>query len=134
MKQIVLGLPPELVDALEHLGGRDDAAIGDILRNALRHDLRRRLRTKAVKTDKALAPLRAQLSDDLTAADDWNDVQIRLRKHGYRFVKSGGGLTLADRSGKEICSAADLGFRHAKFIRRFGIPFSHMATSFARAV
>jgi predicted transcriptional regulator len=42
MKQITLGLPPEIMDALQHLGGRDDAEMHRIICDALRSDFQRR--------------------------------------------------------------------------------------------
>ncbi|MBQ2261279.1 MAG: hypothetical protein II336_07930 [Loktanella sp.] len=42
MKQITLGLPPEIIDALQHLGGRNDAEIRQIVCDALRRDFERR--------------------------------------------------------------------------------------------
>jgi hypothetical protein len=42
MKYLVIDLPPELHDALEHIAGRDEIVIGTIVRDALRKDLRQR--------------------------------------------------------------------------------------------
>ena len=42
MKHLVVDLPPELHDALEHLAGRNEVVIGNIIRDALRNDLRQR--------------------------------------------------------------------------------------------
>ncbi|MFN3662112.1 hypothetical protein [Yoonia sp.] len=42
MKHITLGLPPEIMDALQHLGGRNDAEIHRIVCDALRSDFQRR--------------------------------------------------------------------------------------------
>ncbi len=120
MKQYTLGLPPELVDALEHLAGRDEKAIGDILRDALRNDLRRRTRARTDRVSRILAPLRAQLADDLADASDWYDLQHRLQAHGYQFVRCGGGLSLRDTDGQHVCNASEIGHGHAQLTRRFG--------------
>ena len=58
MKHIVLDLPPELHDALEHIAGRNEVVIGNIVRDALRNDLRQRA---------ALLTSRAQQSPELSA-------------------------------------------------------------------
>ena len=42
MTQIVLDLPPEIRDALEHLAGRNEVAIANIINDAVRKDLRQR--------------------------------------------------------------------------------------------
>lgn len=42
MKHITLGLPPEIMDALQHLGGRNDDEIHRIVCDALRSDFNRR--------------------------------------------------------------------------------------------
>lgn len=133
MKQFVLGLPPELADALEHLAGRNTQAIGDILRDALRHDLRRRTRARTDRIALSLAPLRARLADDLEQATDWHDLQARLAGHGYRLVRHGGGLSVEDQDGHHVCNGADLGCSHAQLIRRFGRPIPRSATVLALA-
>ena len=133
MKQIVLGLPPELADALDHLCGRNEAAIGDILREALRNDLKRRTRARADRAARQLAPLRAKLTDDLDDAIDWYDLQSRLRRKGYQFVRQGGGLSLRDLQDKHICNGSDLGYSHAQLTRRFGRQIPRTVSSFALA-
>ncbi len=45
MKHLVIDLPPELHDALEHMTGRNEIVIGNIVRDALRNDLRQRAAT-----------------------------------------------------------------------------------------
>lgn len=55
MKHITLGLPPEIIDALQHLGGRDDAEIHRIVCEALRNDFQRRARSARHRREKAIA-------------------------------------------------------------------------------
>ena len=133
MRQIVLGLPPELADALDHLCGRNEAAIGDILRDALRKDLKRRTRARADRAARELAPLRARLAADFDEAVDWYDLQSRLHDKGYRFVRQGGGLGLCDAQDRHICNATDLGYSHAHLTRRFGRQIPRTVSSFALA-
>ncbi len=125
MKQIVLGLTPELADALQHLGGRDEMTIGDLVREALHNDLRRRKHARGLRLDKTLAPLRQHLEEDVRDAVNWQDLQRRVRRKGYQFVRRGGGLSLHDLSGRHVCSAADLGHRHAQLMRQFGEPIAN---------
>ena len=125
MKEIVLGLTPELADALQHLGGRDELTIGDLVREALHNDLRRRKNARARRLEKTLAPLRVQLENDVRDAVDWQDLQRRVRRKGYQFVRRGGGLSLHDLNGDYVCSAADLGHPHAQLMRQFGGPIAN---------
>lgn len=127
MKQIVLTLSPELHDALQHLAGRDETAFEDILNDALRNDLRRRIDARAAHNMATLAPLRAMLGDDLADATDWYDLQERLQALGYQVRRCGGGLSLQDLSGTHICSCADLGYSHTRLTRRFGRPIPPVA-------
>jgi hypothetical protein len=53
MKHIVIDLPPELHDALEHLAGRNEVVIGNIIRDALRNDLRQRAATLTSRTQQS---------------------------------------------------------------------------------
>ncbi|WP_439154024.1 hypothetical protein [Yoonia sp.] len=55
MKHITLGLPPEILDALQHLGGRDDAEIHRIVCEALRNDFQRRARLARHRINKPVA-------------------------------------------------------------------------------
>jgi predicted transcriptional regulator len=123
MTQIVLNLPPELHDALQHLAGRDEAAIADILRDALRKDLRRRTHARATRIAEVLGPLRFETAGDFANAIDWHDLHHRLMQAGYRLTRCGGGLSLQNFDGQHVCRAADLGHSHAQLTRRFGRPF-----------
>ncbi|WP_342076698.1 hypothetical protein [Yoonia sp. SS1-5] len=124
MKQITLGLPPELVDALDHLCGRNEDAIGDVLRAALRKDLRNRAKARADRLGVQLAPLREDVSRDLADAADWDDLKARLWAKGYSLARRGGGLSIYDRSGNHLCNGADLGHSYARLMRRFGQPIA----------
>lgn len=62
MKHIILGLPPEIMDALQHLGGRNDEAIHQIVCDALRSDFHRRAQ-KARDRKKLIPPPPAYDSD-----------------------------------------------------------------------
>ena len=133
MKQIVLDLPPELADVLEHLGGRDDATMGKLVRDALYNDLRRRRHAGRKPPDKTLAPLQARIAEDIRFASNWSDLQRRIGRLGYQFVRRGGGLNLADLNGNHVCSAADLGQSHAQLMRQFGGPIGAASHSLSKA-
>lgn len=133
MKQIVLNLSPELHDALQHLAGRDEDAFEEILKGALRNDLRRRVTARSARNAAVLAPLLATVGDDFADATDWYDLQERLQALGYQLDRCGGGLSLRDLSGAFICSCADLGYPHARLTRRFGRPIPPVANQMQMA-
>lgn len=124
MTQIMLNLPPELHDALQHLAGRDDAAITGILHEAIRNDLRRRNHARTTRVKTALEPLKLLVSDDFADAVDWPDLAERLALSAHRLIRQGGGLSLHDVDGHHVCCTADLGYSHAQLSRRFGGPFA----------
>jgi hypothetical protein len=55
MTHITLTLPPEIMDALHHPGGRNDAEIQKIICEALRHDFHRRARMARDRGHKPVA-------------------------------------------------------------------------------
>ncbi|MFQ1702290.1 hypothetical protein ACJ5NV_17025 [Loktanella agnita] len=107
---------------MEHIAGRDEQAIENILRDALRNDLRRRTRSRNPQSKALLAPLRECLVSDLEQATDWPDLTHRLANQGYQLTRIGGGLSLRDLAGQHICNLAELGHSHTRLIRRFGCP------------
>ena len=112
--------------ALREIAGQEDMSVGQIVRDAISRDLRRREKAKRnVRSDERLvAPLRSLLADDLAWSKDWGDLQVRLAAKGYQMKEAGGGLILArSNDGAKVCKASDLGCSHARLARRFGRPF-----------
>jgi hypothetical protein len=115
------------------LAAEDDVSVGQIIRDAINRDIRRRAEAKTpVRADERLvAPLRALLADDFAYAVGWGDLQSRLAAKGYRLAESGGGLILlAQDSGTRICKASELGYSYSALLRRFDSVFpghSHTA-------
>ena len=70
MVSINLRLPPELMDALQHIAGNDAASVGGLICDAVKRDLDSRIPAKAAwKSDKQIVEhLRDLLSDDLADA------------------------------------------------------------------
>jgi hypothetical protein len=126
-------LDPSVWTVLERLASEDDVSVGQIIRDAINRDIRRRAEAKTpVRADERLvAPLRALLADDFAYAKGWGDLQGRLIKKGYRLAESGGGLILlAQDSGMRICKASELGYSYSALLRRFDTVFpghSHTA-------
>jgi hypothetical protein len=126
-------LDPAVWIVLERLAAEEDVSVGQIIRNAINRDIRRREEAKTpVRADERLvAPLRALLADDFAYAKGWGELQARLVKKGYRLAEAGGGLILQSRdSGARICKASELGYSYSALLRRFDTVFpghSHSA-------
>ena len=127
-------LAEETLAALALHAAREDRSIGDLIREAISRDLRRRAEAKTpVRADERLvAPLRVLLAEDLAYAQDWTDLLARLRSKGFRLRESGGGLILErDPCGERLCKASELGYSYSALLRRFDAPFpghAHQAT------
>jgi hypothetical protein len=119
-------LDPAVWDALHRIAAEEDVTIGQIIREAITRDLRRRAEAKTpVRADERLvAPLRALLADDFAFAAGWGDLQSRLARKGYRLAEAGGGLVLqAVDSGERLCKASELGYSYSALLRRFDCVF-----------
>jgi hypothetical protein len=119
-------LDPSVWTVLERLAAEDDVSVGQIIRDAINRDIRRRAEAKTpVRADERLvAPLRALLADDFAYAKGWGELQARLFKKGYRLVEAGGGLILqSQESGERICKASELGYSYSALLRRFDSVF-----------
>lgn len=127
-------MPEETLRALSALARQDDVTVGQLIRNAVAQDLRRRTKPKRDdRTDEALvASLRSLLAGDLADAIGWGDLHQRLARHGYTLRPAGGGLILCALSdGQKVCKASDLGYAHSLLARRFnrafpGHPHAHL--------
>jgi hypothetical protein len=118
---------------LERIAREDDVSVGQVVREAIARDIRRRAEAKTpVRADERLvAPLRALLADDFAYAQGWADLQARLLAKGYRLAEAGGGLILQSQATSDrICKASELGYSYSALLRRFDCVFpghSHTA-------
>ena len=127
-----LRLDPAVWSVLERIASDDDVSVGQIIRDAVNRDIRRRAEAKTpVRADERLvAPLRALLAGDFAYARNWGDLQSRLYDKGYRLAESGGGLILQARAtGDRICKASELGYSYSALLRRFDCVFPGHAHS-----
>ena len=127
-----LRLDPAVWSVLERIASDDDVSVGQIIRDAVNRDIRRRAEAKTpVRADERLvAPLRALLAGDFAYARNWGDLQSRLSDKGYRLAESGGGLILQARAtGDRICKASELGYSYSALLRRFDCVFPGHAHS-----
>jgi hypothetical protein len=119
-------LDPSVWTVLERLAAEDDVSVGQIIRDAINRDIRRRAEAKTpVRADERLvAPLRVLLADDFAYAKGWGELQARLFKKGCRLAETGGGLILqSQESGARICKASELGYSYSALLRRFDSVF-----------
>ena len=133
-----ISLDPSAWAVLECLPADEDVSIGQVIRDAIDRDIRRRAEAKTpVRAhERLIAPLRALLADDFAFAKGWGDLQARLHKKGYRLVESGVGLILVSQdNGLHICKASELGYRYSALLRRFDTVFpGHSHTARVRRV
>jgi len=121
---IKLGAP--LRQAALRIAESRDISVGQLMRDLLAKEISRDLNAKPpVRVDERLvAPLRARLASDLAHAQNWDDLQTRLRQKGYILRIAGGGLALHDwPDDRRICKASELGFSYSRLMRRFSAPF-----------
>jgi Arc/MetJ-type ribon-helix-helix transcriptional regulator len=125
MERLDIALPPEYVAALDRIARAEDVSRGQVIRDAIRRDLKRRETAKTpVRADERLvAPLRPLLAEDFAYARDWADLQSRLAAKGYRLQEAGGGLALHALDGQRLCKGSELGYGYAHLVRTFGAPF-----------
>ncbi len=126
MDIISVKLPEPTRLALEKIADADDVSIGQVIRDAIARDLKRRHKAKTpVRVDERLvAPLRALLADDFAYAKTWDDLQTRLGGKGYVLREAGGGLCLYRAAqNQRVCKGSELGYSYATLMRKFNQPF-----------
>ena len=126
MNDYVLKLSPEVVRALDAIARSEDVTTGQIIRDAIDRDLRRRAKARMpVRADERLvAPLRALLADDLAYSNSWPELQDRLLRKGFQLRPAGGGLALHRlRDDVRLCKSSELGYSYSRLIRRLCAPF-----------
>lgn len=138
-REIFFKLPEIQALALHRLAQQQDVSVGQIVRNAIAHEIRRQTRAGANPNqadETLLAPLRSLLARPLADAQNWHDLQQRLAELGYVLREAGGGLALHHgESGERLCKASELGYSYATLMRRFDAPFpGHSHTHMARRV
>lgn len=124
---VTLKLSPKLLLDAGTVAADQDVTIGHLVRQLLKKEIDRRLNPKTPnRADESLvAALQALLARDMALADGWDDLALRLAKHGYELRPAGGGLTLHKSScGTRLCKASELGFAYRTLVQRFqsGMP------------
>lgn len=121
---VTLQLPAELVRAVHDLATEREDTVAKVVEGLLVEHLAEKKGAKgqpAPASDRLVFALQSLLFRDMAEATGWEDLDRRLRKHGYYLKIAWGGLTLhTETSGQKLCHAHDLGFSYGTFIRRFG--------------
>jgi hypothetical protein len=117
-------LPADLFLAVHDLATEQEGTVANVVEDLLIAHLesRKSNRPKQCEPDEKLVfALQKLLFRDLADARDWEDLDLRLRRHGYFMKVAWGGLSLhTETSGQKLCNVHDLGFSYGQFIRRFG--------------
>ncbi|MGR3815128.1 MAG: hypothetical protein ACU0AU_13610 [Cognatishimia activa] len=120
---VMFKLDQTVLDALEAEARSDRSTIADILRDAIRRDLRRRAKVKSAPTydPNVVAAMQRLLSRDFAMASGWQDLQDRIHEKGYALRASGGGLAVFDpTTQKRMAKASHFGTSAHMLARRFG--------------
>ena len=120
---VMFKLDQTVLDALEAEARSDRSTIADILRDAIRRDLRRRNKAKTSPTydPNVVAAMQRLLSRDFAMASGWQDLQDRIHEKGYALRASGGGLAVFDpTTQKRMAKASHFGTSAHMLARRFG--------------
>lgn len=123
-RTVSIQLPADLVLAVHDLATEQEGTVAKVVEDLLIAHLvtRKGAKKKAEIVDQRLIfALQKLLFRDMAEAENWQDLDERLRHHGYFLRIAWGGLSLhTETSGQKLCNTADLGFSYVTFLRRFG--------------
>ncbi|WP_300032758.1 hypothetical protein [uncultured Roseobacter sp.] len=123
-RTVTVQLPADLALAVHDLATEKEGTVGKIVEDLLQaHILNRKSSRKQTEevNERLVFALQKLLFRDMAEAASWEDLDNRLRRHGYFLKVAWGGLSLhTETSGYKLCNAHDLGFSYATFLRRFG--------------
>lgn len=126
MKKSVVSvhLPSDLMIAVHDLATEKEDTISQVLEDLVAEHLARKKGAKRrppPANEKLVFALQKLLFRDMAEATSWEDLDRRLRKHGYFLRIAWGGLSLhTETSGQKLCQIHHLGFSYGTFVRRFG--------------
>lgn len=114
-----------MAEALTLIAKSEDATIGEIVRDAVRLDLRARTNGDKARAENArrIAPLRSLLENDFKYAQSWMHLQTRLAEKGYRLHQGQSDINLHRLSGEHICTLSDLQLCQTDLARQFDTAF-----------
>ncbi len=119
-----LKLPSDLVQAVHDLATEREDTVARIVEGLVAEHLSSKEGIKPRQpraSEKLIFALQNLLFRDMAEAENWEDLDSRLRKHGYFLKITWGGLALyTETSGQKLCHTHDMGFSYGTFLRRFG--------------
>ncbi len=123
-RAVTLQLPADLMRAVHDLASEQEDTIAQVVESLVADHL---VSKKGMKrrpppaSERLVFALQNLLFRDLAEAKSWDDLDARLRRHGYFMKISWGGLSLhTETSGQKLCHTHDIGFSYGTFLRRFG--------------
>ena len=123
-RAVTLQLPADLLRTVHDIATEREDTVSKVVEDLVTEQL---AQAKGPQTRTPRAPdrfvfaLQKLLFRDMAEAKDWDDLDDRLRKHGYFLKIAWGGLSLhTETSGQKLCHTHDLGFSYGTFLRRFG--------------
>ena len=121
---VTVRLPADVVLAVHDLANEQEDTVAKFVEDLVVEHLatNKSVRNRKPTVNEGLVfALQKLLFRDMAEASDWDDLDRRMRKHGYYLKISWGGLSLhTETSGQKLCHTHDLGFSYGTFIRRFG--------------
>ncbi|MFK7745708.1 MAG: hypothetical protein AB8B47_11685 [Roseobacter sp.] len=123
-RAVTVQLPSDLILAVHDLATEQEGTVAkvveDLVTEHLAHKKGAKPKTQA-SNDRLVFALQNLLFRDMAEANSWDDLDCRMRKHGYFMKIAWGGLSLhTETSGQKLCNTHDLGFSYGTFVRRFG--------------
>ncbi|MEM9639709.1 MAG: hypothetical protein AAGA94_18805 [Pseudomonadota bacterium] len=123
-RTVSIQLPADLALAVHDLATEQEGTVAKIVEDLLVAHLaahKGAKRKSEIVDQRLIFALQKLLFRDMAEAENWDDLDERLRGHGYFLRIAWGGLSLhTETSGQKLCNTADLGFSYVTFLRRFG--------------
>jgi hypothetical protein len=123
-RAVTVQLPADLVMAVHDLATEQEDTVARIVESLVAEHLANKKGAKKrppPASERLVFALQKLLFRDMAEARDWDDLDKRMRKHGYYLKIAWGGLSLhTETSGQKLCHTHDLGFSYGTFVRRFG--------------
>lgn len=121
---VTLSLPTDIFRAMHDMANEKDDTLARVVEAMLSEHLgghKGFKRRGPPASERLVFALQNLLFRDMAEATSWDDLDRRMRKHGYYLKNSWGGLTVhTETSGQKLCQTHDLGFSYGTFVRRFG--------------
>lgn len=117
-------LPSDLMIAVHDLATEKEHTISQVLEEMVAEYLASKRGVKkrpAPTSEKMVFALQKLLFRDMAEATSWEDLDRRMKMHGFFLRIAWGGLSVhTETSGQKLCQTHHLGFSYGTFVRRFG--------------